>query len=144
MPFTEMGQTTFLCVIHCWATTTLLRQIGKRMNFLHSDVEPVPKSRLGYGTISFATTREQVSLEPATASTSQAHKHIPGCFVTGSPYQADPSPGKDYFHTGDQMYWIHSQEKNQTTPHPPDTQCTNMPDLVSSKTQMTTPKTSCE
>lgn len=30
MPFTEMGQTTFQCVIHCWAAATLLRQIGKR------------------------------------------------------------------------------------------------------------------
>lgn len=181
MPFTEMGQTTFLC--HSWLASSQTPEADgeKAMNVLRSDLEPVSKSRLGHGTISFATTREQVCLEPAPTSTSQAAS------LQTPLTRLNPAQTKTFFHWWPNVLdpltraWLpagtkprtfsysstshyhQKQNKNPWTTTPPprnmhyrrkrkkkkkthtqDTKCTDMPDLVSSKTQMTTPKTSCE
>lgn len=98
MSFTEVGQTTFSCKCHSLlgSSQTPRADAENTMNCLRSSLESVPKSRLAHGTISFATTREQACLEPATT---RLHKHMPGHFITNSPSQAERSPGKDIFFT---------------------------------------------
>lgn len=174
MSFTEVGQTTFSCKCHSLlgSSQTPHTDAENTMNCLRSNLESVPKSTLAHGTISFATTREQVCLEPATT---RLHKHMCGHFITNSPSQAERGPGKDvflhwwpnildplmrawlpagpkpkifsysstsYYHQNQSKNpWITNNLRKKPHTHKKNQQPTDTPDLVSSKTEMTTPKT---
>lgn len=98
-------QTTSPCKCHSLQSSShTSRTDGKKMiSFLCSNVETVPKSRLAHGTIGFATTREQVSMEPA--STSQCKWCLMNLLQLSAARlsAAQAELGVD---TGNQMQWI--------------------------------------